>query len=89
MKLHAPIVVVVSDGQQFLADFGGAAELFENLATQAGGVRFSRLALAAGKLPHALEVGAAKPPRDEIALAALHDGGSDDDRGLRHARCPG
>ncbi len=79
----------MSDGQQFFADFGDAAELLENLAAQAGGVRFSRLAFAAGKFPHALEVGAAKPPRHEIALAALHDGGSDDDRGLRHARCPG
>ena len=69
--------------------FGTAAELFENLAAQARRLGFSSLALTAWKLPHAFEVGAAKPPRHEIALATLHDGGGDDDRGLRHARCPG
>ena len=89
VKLDPPVAVVVSDAQELLTDFGTAAELFENLAAQARGLGFSSLALAAGKLPHAFEVGAAKPPRHEIALAALHDGGSDDDRGLRHARCPG
>ena len=54
-------------------------ELLAQLAREARRERFAGVALAAGKLPVALEVRALPPSRDEEPAVALDDRGGDDD----------
>ena len=77
MQFDDTIVVGVADGEDFGVHCDRDAELLVNLAAQAVGVRFARLALAAGELSQALEMDAAWPPGHEERAVPFDDRGGD------------
>src|SRR5262245_46424439 len=83
MQFDVAVGIRVRDGEDLAADGDVGAEFLFDLAPQARLERLSLLALAAGELPVAFEMHALLPPRDEIAIVILDDGGRDDDS---HAR---
>src|SRR4029079_5228855 len=83
VQLDAARGIVMRDGEDLGADRGVDAELFLQLAAQAVGQRFTRLAFPARELPVALEVHAFLPSRDQVRAVTLDHGGGDDES---HAR---
>jgi hypothetical protein len=71
--------------EQLEADARVDSELFAQLACQTAVERFTRVALAPGKLPEAREMDAALASRDENAALALDDRRGYDDRRHTHA----
>ena len=94
VQLDAAIGVVVGHVTSTSAPTSTVGpELLFHLPPQAVRQRFAGLALAAGKLPIALEVDPCRPPRDRNTAVLLDDRrGDDDDRGFEPAapsvRCP-
>jgi hypothetical protein len=78
VQLHATVRVCVGRGEDLVTDARLDVELLAKLAGEAGGERFAGVALAARKLPTALEVYALLPPGDEKQMLVL------DDRGGHH-----
>ena len=78
VQLHPPIGILMGRRQHFPANLHRDAELLPKLADQARVDGLIRLALAARKLPMALQVHAGKPSGDQITALRLDHG-----RGVR------